>query len=143
MGKGGHKGKGGQKGKGKGDERPEWEKPKRDADLERRFSAPIGDNPQCQFCRCTSEILLSLGKTTCPLYQSLCFYTTTYLTDSQPPPSNPYPLKNSSQIRFWVSAYLQLKCVLLAKSLLSDFNPISYLVTIFQGVGVGFLHIYS
>ena len=40
MGKGGHKGKGGQKGKGKGDERPEWEKPKRDADLERRFSAP-------------------------------------------------------------------------------------------------------
>ena len=40
MGKGGHKGKGGQKGKGKGEERPEWEKPKRDADLERRFSAP-------------------------------------------------------------------------------------------------------
>ena len=38
MGKGGYKGKG--KGKGKRDERPEWEKPKRDSDLDRRFSAP-------------------------------------------------------------------------------------------------------
>ena len=45
MGKGGHKGKGGQKGKGKGDEKPEWEKPKRDADLERRFSAQTTQNP--------------------------------------------------------------------------------------------------
>ena len=40
MGKGGYKGKGGQKGKGKRDEQPEWEKPKRDSDLDRRFSAP-------------------------------------------------------------------------------------------------------
>ena len=100
MGKGGHKRKGGQKGKGKGDERPEWEKPKRDADLERRFSAPPSATSHNvnAFLLCLSLYLRNIvepweGKTTCPLYQSLkrledfCpgfsgitlrFYTTTY-----------------------------------------------------------------
>ena len=67
------------------------------------------------------------------------------ITDAQTtPPSNPYPLKNSSQIRFWgplgiftANAFSwQNHCFQISIQHL-------YLVTIFQGVGVGFLHICS